>query len=110
MIFYMKKFHKQVCIFLSASGIERLKTVPGKRMATLVRVAIEEKYALIKDQPTRPMILPVNKGEKDRRVFLLSDAHVDMAWAIVRHHSLFSLSEAIRLSLKEYFIRYDNEI
>lgn len=105
----MKKFSKQICIFLSDKGIERLRSVPGVRMSTIVRVAIEEKYSRIKEQAKEPMVLPVVRGDKKRRVFLLNQEHVDMSWHIVRHHSLFSLSEAVRLSLKEYFNRLAQE-
>ena len=90
--------------------MELLKSVPGKRMATIVREAIEEKYFQVKDKPKQPTIFPVLKNAKKRRVFLLSDEHIDMAWYIVRHHSLFSLSEAIRLSLKEYFNRLEQPV
>ena len=104
---FMKKFHKQICIFLSDNGVALLRSVPGLRMATIVRIAIAEKYARVKDQPKQPTIFPASKSAKKRRVFLLSNEHVDMAWYIVRHHSLFSLSEAVRISLKEYFIRLE---
>ena len=91
--------------------MDKLRSVPGKRMAQVFREAIEQKYERIKDLPGfDPKRLGPMGPDRKRRVFLVGDVHDMMLKRVCAYHCLFSRTEALRLSLKEYFNKSEDKI